>query len=195
MDPRKCIFLVAGLLFLEISSPVDACRCVPPVLQNSYCGTDVVVLQVTFLEASQNTDGAKGYKVRINKVLKGGQELESVTFINSMSGSSCEYYHDPNEFNVEYLIIAYYDNGVLRMSSCSYKARFSELSPGQNQGLEGAYDEGCTCNVVTCFYQPCSSGEKTCILEQYEGGNAEYQIKKQVCVPKTGTECIWKNIE
>ncbi|XP_078520290.1 metalloproteinase inhibitor 1-like [Lissotriton helveticus] len=200
MDLKKVIFLVAGLLFLEISSPVKACTCLLSVLQTSYCDADLVVLQVKFLEPSQktganSTDVVKGFKVQIIKVLKGAQTLKSQTFIDSMSGTTCEYNHDPNGFKVEYLISASIENGLLRASGCSDSMRWSALSSKQIQGVKGAYLEGCHCKIVTCYSQPCPSQPKTCIFEQYEGGDAENQTKNQVCVTKTSDECVWKNIK
>ncbi|KAJ1095812.1 hypothetical protein NDU88_000964 [Pleurodeles waltl] len=199
MDTKKYISLVAALLFLEISSPVEACSCLPFVLQNSVCNANAV-LQGKFLEPSQKpgsspTDVEKGYKVHIDKVLKGNQTLISVTFIKSMSGTSCEYHHDRSGFNVEYLFTASDNNGDLTVSSCSYIKRWSEMSSKEILGVEGAYLKGCNCKVVPCSSQPCSSEPRTCTLEQYEGGDGENQRKNQVCVPSKGPRCIWKTIE
>ncbi|KAJ1095810.1 hypothetical protein NDU88_000962 [Pleurodeles waltl] len=200
MDRRKCILLVAGLLLLEISSPVEACICLPSVLQNSYCNSGVAVLKGKFLEPSQKpgespTDVVKGYKVHILEVLRGDDALKSVTFIDSMKGTSCEYHHSPKGFNVDYLIIADNNNGDLTVSSCSYIEIWSGLSPKRILGVKGAYSEGCECKVVPCSSQPCSSEPRTCTLEQYEGGDGENQRKNQVCVPSKGPRCIWKTIE
>ncbi|XP_078520882.1 metalloproteinase inhibitor 1-like [Lissotriton helveticus] len=196
MTFRKCIFLVAGLLILEINSPVDACSCLPSVLQNSYCYPDTNVLEVKFLGPLQKPDGTKGYNVLIDTVLKGDAALKSHTFIDSMSATSCEYHHDPNGFNVPYVVTVSIINGVLRMGDCSYRKLSSAMTPQQKEGVKGAYQKGCTCNIMPCFAKPCPSPEpKTCTLEQYEGGNGEEKTKSQVCVPKTGTECVWKPIE
>ncbi|XP_069065733.1 metalloproteinase inhibitor 1-like isoform X1 [Pleurodeles waltl] len=199
METRKWITLMAVVFVLGAFSSADACRCILNHLQRSYCDSNAV-LKAKFLEATTRTlpgsqDVQKGYKVKVGKVLKGKLALESLTFISSPS-HSCGYIHPSTGFNKDYLITAASNNnGDVSVNSCSYIVPWNKLLPKQRKGVEAAYNKGCTCGIEYCSSKPCSASEKTCSIEQYEGGDAENQLRNQICVPITRTTCEWRTIE
>lgn len=199
MDTRKWVTLMAGVLFLGASFPAEACRCLPIILQNSYCNSNTV-LKVKFIEDATRTmpgsqDVQKGYKVKVEEVYKGEEALKTLTFIDAKSGSSCDYTHSSDEFHKDYLIATSSNANEVSVRGCNYIAPWNQLSIKQKKGVEGAYNQGCTCDILYCSSQPCSMAEKTCTLEEYTGGDAENQRKNQVCAPINSTTCNWKNIE
>ncbi|KAJ1095813.1 hypothetical protein NDU88_000964 [Pleurodeles waltl] len=90
-----------------------------------------------------------GYKIQLDEVLKGSAELQSLTFISSSAGTSCEYHHSESDYNVEYLVTAYNNSGDVSVSGCNYVVPWNELSSNQILGIQGAYSEGCTRNCGT----------------------------------------------
>ncbi|KAJ1095818.1 hypothetical protein NDU88_000969 [Pleurodeles waltl] len=198
MDTRKWITLMAVVLFLGGFSPTEACRCILNHPQRSYC-KDNAALKMKFLEATTRTvpgsqNVQKGFKVEVDMVLKGNEALKSVTFISTLTGTSCEYTHPSNEFHKDYFITASVNNNDASVHGCNYIVPWNELTLEQRKGVEGAYNKGCACEIISCTSQPCSTPEKTCVIEEYNGGDSEDQLKNQVCVLINPNTCEWKDI-
>ncbi|XP_078520291.1 metalloproteinase inhibitor 1-like [Lissotriton helveticus] len=199
MDTRKWVTLMAGVLFLGASFPAEACRCLPFILQNSYCKS-TAALKVKFLAPATrpvpgSQDVQKGYKVKVGEVFRGDVGLETLTFIDAQSGSSCDYTHPSAEFNKDYLIVASVTASGVSVRGCNYIASWDQLLIKLKKGVEGAYNQGCTCEIRPCYTKPCPMEPKTCTLEEYTGGDAETKLNNQVCAPINSTTCNWKNIE
>ncbi|XP_069065730.1 metalloproteinase inhibitor 1-like [Pleurodeles waltl] len=197
MDTRKWITVMAALLFVGVACPAEACRCIKDHLQRFYCNSNGV-LKMRFIEPMQITDSGSqvtGYKIQLDEVLKGSAELQSLTFISSSAGTSCEYHHSESDYNVEYLVTAYNNSGDVSVSGCNYVVPWNELSSNQILGIQGAYSEGCTRNIISCFSPPCSPVQNTCVIEGDANPQTENQQKNQACVPNTNTTCSWKTIE
>ncbi|XP_078520890.1 metalloproteinase inhibitor 3-like [Lissotriton helveticus] len=192
MDTGKWVTLLAGVLFLGAFSPADACKCVENNLQRSYCTSDVV-LKLKFQKATTQ-DGMKGYEVKVIEVLKGNVKKELVKFITIMAGTDCEYSLSPTDFNKDYIITGSYNNGKVSVGKCSYSNRWDNLSHQEKKGAEGAYKKGCSCAIESCSAQPCPTKQKTCTIDEYNGGEAKKQLKKQRCVPVNPTTCKWEDI-
>ncbi|KAJ1095819.1 hypothetical protein NDU88_000969 [Pleurodeles waltl] len=174
-----------------------ACTCILNHPQRSYCNSEIV-LKLKIHEATRTVSGSqaeKCYKVRVEKVLKGNVALKSLNSICTKSGTDCEYVHLSTNFHKDYLITASNNQGNISVSSCSYSVSWDELLHKQKKGVEGAYNKGCTCDIISCASRPCSTPQKTCAIEEYKGGDSENQLKNQVCVPVNSTTCRWKRIE
>ncbi|XP_078539847.1 metalloproteinase inhibitor 1-like [Lissotriton helveticus] len=192
MDTRKWVTLLAGVLFVGALAPAEACKCIINHLQRSNCNSEIV-LKLKIHEATTQA-GDKGYKVEVVQVLKGIVKLKTLKFITIMNGTDCEYFHPSTDFHKDYLITASNISGKVSVSSCSYSVRWDELSHNQKKGVEGAYYKGCSCAIESCATPRCSTAQKTCTIDEYNGGDAKKQLKNKFCVPVNTTTCQWKEV-
>ncbi|XP_078518797.1 metalloproteinase inhibitor 1-like [Lissotriton helveticus] len=189
------LFAPIMLLLLVASPPSRACDCVNAHLQSHFCNSDVVTKAVFLREAERN-NSVKGYEVKIKEVFKGGAWLSGIIFIDNLDGTSCEVKIDPTNFNKDYLITASGSSatGYLEASGCGVIRLWTELTSRQALGIQKAYKDGCSCEIISSFQKPCDSKCQQCKLDGHEEGGSQNQAENQACIPKGGT-CSWQTIQ
>ncbi|XP_069503543.1 metalloproteinase inhibitor 1-like [Ambystoma mexicanum] len=192
------------LLLLEASFLSEACPCFYWHPQAIYCHSDFAI-KAAFLHESEWNDPIfpgnprKGYAIKPKEEYKGNNWFQNVTFISSLANTSCEYSHNADQFNIDYLITGFRDNTPsLYVTACSLITPWSQLSPMEIAGVQGAYDAGCSCQIIEFNPPSRIAGENECLMNDAdcEDDDAIQRRKRdQMCAPNEKGTCTWKKLE
>nr|XP_027783063.1 metalloproteinase inhibitor 1 [Marmota flaviventris] len=191
------------LLLLSLIAPSWACTCAPPHPQTAFCNSDVVIRAKFMGLPEVNQDMAyQRYEIKMTKMFKGFQALgpaADIRFLYTPAMESvCGYVHNSQNRSEEFLIAGQLQNKLLHITTCSFVAPWTSLSPAQRKGFTKTYSAGCeACTVFACSSIPCKLEKDTQCLwtdQLLDGSEKGFQSRNLACLPREPGVCTWQSL-
>ena len=132
-------------------------------------------------------------KVQLRRIFKGAKsvnaEKDSTIFIRFAS------FDLPTlEVGHLYVLSGYSFGTSLFMNSCSWSAKWNELTTGQRFGINrNFYWNYCGCNIIDCQSASCLKDRSSCKWNSQNTEVADFLVKDGICTLTEGGLCKWQN--
>ncbi|KER23694.1 hypothetical protein T265_08461 [Opisthorchis viverrini] len=118
------------------------CRsCGRPLLQDSFCSDDFVLRVFVYKDITAN-NGVRQYLVYIYDVYKDNKQFFHPTHYSRIM-YRCDRFQTGPDLGQVYLITGLYEDGVPNVDSCSWKARWNDVTRQQKRHLRFKYQAYC----------------------------------------------------
>ena len=93
-----------------------------------------------------------------------------------------------------YVLSGYSFGTSLYMNTCSWNAKWSDLTTGQRFGITRFfYWIYCRCSIDDCQTKSCLSDLRSCTWDRRNTKQADFLINDGICMVTDGSRCKWKN--
>ncbi|XP_033647641.1 metalloproteinase inhibitor 3-like [Asterias rubens] len=191
----------------------DACVCMPMHPQQHFCRADFVIRGKILPDAKllpDNNDtkmkldgndtsipNMKVYRVRIEKIFKGGETMTGPTkrteILVSRLGETCGI---PLQEGEVYVMTGRRMKDMYTINMCDWVLKYNQLTRKQRQGIRHLYKQYCdSCQIKPCFHGDCqATTPNTCIWNvsghMLDNHDLNCEVDFSRCI-KDGAGCKW----